>query len=840
MSYIFGKEGTTIFSQKESHLEFPIEALTRNFLFTTDQDVWVGYKLPHQQYPINDLEFFTNYIEDGEGIFEHDDYEYHLVNIPASFDLDEHIEFTIDNLVQGEFSDLGETYFHQAESILKDEVQMNQYTTYLFVKLTNIIQVANPLEYMELFKDLFKKAVNRVTGQRIPRQVLLGYHQRVEKELYSDLLNYKTLERVDPATMGRIYYYLFHRADNRITNRKLTIEEMTEGVISNENGYLTVEQLDKTHYLAFLSIIELPTSMFGSAFIQNLQDSVSFPIETHIRVRFDHTDRDKKKVHKMRKRIFEQEKDQDSVDGILNDDEVILFGEERLRDLNEKLKTGDKRLCRASITFVIAADSLEKLEEQIKDVEFVLESTDYKVYRSIADQLTLFNQCLIGSKNSFKSYEQVVTTGYVADFGLDLEKEIGNNYGFPLGRIITAKKYKSVQQALSLSSKIIWFLPNLTKRAIEGAQHTNGNTLIIGPPGEGKSVLVKNIFLWLTFFGQKILYVDPKNETELFFKKALKKFSFIPEFRELYERINFISLSAQERYRGMLDPLLFLPREEAIQTARSVLGAFGEIDSDSTTASKKKTIILDAVETVMNGPGKKHLTKVIEEIRKKDEETAKLIAGYNTGLGKILIGNDYSVPIKFENQINVLGTQGLKIPTQKEIEADRLNPEQIAGMAIMEVIMKLTYVFSTNKSEDAAIIFDEAKGFEDTAQGKFLIEDSLRKGRANATDIYIITQAFMDYDRDDMKELISYKFAFRPKQKPAMEKVLEFFGMDVNSANVKMIERLKSGTCLFQDHLGRNQPIAIDVLFDSWLTAISSTNKEDEATQLALSLEQRN
>ncbi|RTK18314.1 hypothetical protein DRJ86_15005, partial [Enterococcus faecalis] len=36
--------------------------------------------------------------------------------------------------------------------------------------------------------------------------------------------------------------------------------------------------------------------------------------------------------------------------------------------------------------------------------------------------------------------------------------------------------------------------------------------------------------------------------------------------------------------------------------------------------------------------------------------------------------------------------------------------EQIAGMSIMEVIMKMTTIFSTDKTEDAAIIFDEAKG----------------------------------------------------------------------------------------------------------------------------------
>ncbi|EOH11123.1 hypothetical protein SQC_00507, partial [Enterococcus faecalis EnGen0217] len=29
---------------KEPRLDFPIEAITNNFLFTTSNDVWVGYK----------------------------------------------------------------------------------------------------------------------------------------------------------------------------------------------------------------------------------------------------------------------------------------------------------------------------------------------------------------------------------------------------------------------------------------------------------------------------------------------------------------------------------------------------------------------------------------------------------------------------------------------------------------------------------------------------------------------------------------------------------------------------------------------------------------------------
>ncbi|WP_275292638.1 hypothetical protein, partial [Klebsiella pneumoniae] len=83
---------------------------------------------------LNNLDFFKEYIEDGKGVFEQDTFDYHFMNIPEYFDLDEQIEATIDNLVKGSFADLGETYFRQAGDILKDEVQMNKYSTYLFIR----------------------------------------------------------------------------------------------------------------------------------------------------------------------------------------------------------------------------------------------------------------------------------------------------------------------------------------------------------------------------------------------------------------------------------------------------------------------------------------------------------------------------------------------------------------------------------------------------------------------------------------------------------------------------------------------------------------------------------
>ncbi len=126
----------------------------------------------------------------------------------------------------------------------------------------------------------------------------------------------------------------------------------------------------------------------------------------------------------------------------------------------------------------------------------------------------------------------------------------------------------------------------------------------------------------------------------------------------------------------------------------------------------------------------------------------------------------------------------------------------------------------------------------DTPRGKYLAEDNLRKGRAYGTDMTILMQSFADFDKETANDLISYKFAFKPKAKDQQEQVLSFFGMSVNKSNKERIESLKQGTCLFQDHKGRNQAIAIDVLFAEWLEAIKSTDTSDEGTQKALALEQ--
>lgn len=296
--------------------------------------------------------------------------------------------------------------------------------------------------------------------------------------------------------------------------------------------------------------------------------------------------------------------------------------------------------------------------------------------------------------------------------------------------------------------------------------------------------------------------------------------------------MNFVHLSSDELYRGALDPLIFLEGEIALATAKRTLMLLGNVNDERSEVN----IVTECIKKEMAQSKFPTLTGAVERIRAEgennDEATsiATFIENFNTGLGKMLFGNKDSQPLTFTNQITVLGVQGLTLPNKVEGGAranTSLEDDERIGLAIMTAITKYVHIFSRNYEEDALMIMDEAWIFNSSQEGETLINEMLRTGRSLKTDIWLVTQAFDDYNTPTFRELIGCKMAYRPKSDANTDELLDFFGLQINEDNRQVIANLATGICLYEDYRGRVEVIANDIMFEEWFEAFKTTDKDN-------------
>ncbi|UOQ48430.1 ATP-binding protein [Gracilibacillus caseinilyticus] len=678
-------------------------------------------------------------------------------------------------------------------------------------------------DFLKKFVKRVREDISKVMTLQTEAEDDFKYYEELEKAFWQKTSYHKNYNKLTKKEVYHLLYYHFHRTSDMfdVPNSQYNL---TEGVIKNHYGYLTIAHQDYTEYISFLPMAEMPVTAENNQYILDIIESTDFPVEFQIRYHFKENEKNIRQVRKLKRRFrnFDQEIHSTNT---ADEDTIVETASERMGDLLDDVKKNSRQLLYMTFTLVISDRDKQLLEEKYQMLQTIFKNTGFKLSRPLVDQLTLFSQSLPGSFTAYDYFEQVVDETYLAQSSMDINNKIGNRFGMVLGKVVTGKKLSSVEQAREINNNIVVFNPTLTKRAIKGAVHTNGNILITGPPGSGKSMLVKYFFTWSTFFGSKVLYIDPKNELQRYYQEALEKYGDIPEFREMYERINFVHLSEESEFAGALDPLVFLEGDKAIQTAMMILNTLAEVSVNQGNRNESVTIYESILEEVNNAESPT-LTGVVDRIIEKDDTLGKYIEKYKYGIGRMLFGQEDSQGLDFKRQINVLGLQGLKLPT-----SDNMNDEERIGLCLMMSISKYVHTFSTNKGEDAQIIFDEAWILKRSTHGQDLIDEMLRTGRSLKTDIILVTQAYDDYNVDTTKEQIGVKFAFRPKSDEAIKPILRFFDMEENPENIEVVNSLKSGMCLFQDHIGRNQAIAIDILFDEWFEAFKTTDRESTAIQ---------
>lgn len=804
-------------------LEFPTEYRHKNMIFNKRKQVWAYYQLDKEYIRLNSDVEFNRYIERTAEFLSHEEYDYHIMLIPKRFDFQKFTDVINNDIVQGEFSDIGRKYFNRASTTLKNELFLHEYDVYIAIHLnkSDSVMTSDVTDFAKKFMKRIRDDISKLMTLQANVEDDFKYYEELEKAFSNKVAYHKRLKKLTEKDIDKLNYYMFHR-----TSDLFEIPEgeynLTEGVVKNEYGYMTIKHADYTEYLSYLPFYEMPVSVENYRFIQDILESIDFPVEFQIRYHFKDHATNVRQVRKLKRRFSNFDREIRSTN-TADDDPIVEMASERLDDLLDDVKANTRKLLHMTFTLVLADRSKEVLMEKQESLKNLFKNTGFKFTRPLVDQLTLFSQSLPASYIDYQYFEQIVDESYLAQAGMDLSNAVGNRFGMVLGKVITGKKLSSVEQAREINNNIVVFNPLLTKKAIKGAEHTNGNILITGPPGSGKSMLVKNFFTWCTFFGTKVLYIDPKNEFQRYYQAALEKYGDIEEFRELYDRINFVHLSEESEYRGALDPLVFLEGDQAIQTAMMILNTLAEVRG----SRGESVTIYDSIIEENEQSEHPTLTGVLNRILDKDQTLGKFIQKYRYGLGRMLFGDENSRGLDFKRQINVLGLQGLSLPS-----SENMNEEERIGLCLMMSVSKYVHTFSTNREEEAMIIFDEAWTLKRSQDGQKLIDEMLRTGRSLKTDIVLVTQAYDDFNVSTTKEQIGIKFAFRPKSDESIKPILEFFDMEENPDNIEVVSNLKSGMCLFQDHLERSQAIAIDILFDEWFEAFKTTEKDSKAVEL--------
>lgn len=805
-------------------LEFPIEDYKGNLIFNKNKQVWAVYKMKSISLPVNEEGAFEENANEMLRLLSLEGFQFHISILPRAFDFEEFNATVKKDLLKGDFKDIGEIYFERARAKMEKETFIHQFDVFIAINLTSN-EKDIPVElgaFVQRFAGRVKNDISKLMSLNVTVDDDVSLYQKAEKKLYEELVSIRELERVSEKHIEYIIYKQFHKTE-RSKEVPQDLFNLSEGLINFSKKILEIEHPNYTEYYRFMVMRKMPFNIKNYNFIQDILSKVHFPIEMNIKFHFDTKDNDINRTRKMRKRFKVFQRDLAQTDDTDND-EIVSNAYPRLTKLLDDEKAEKRKLMYMTITFSLSARSKDKLQSYENQLNGIFKTSKFRLWTPPVDQLALFAHTLVGGTINYTYFEQVTDVDYLAQSNFDVTSNVGNKYGMILGKVVTGKKLSDAIDARRLSAPLVIFNPTITKRALAGAIHTNGNILLTGPPGVGKSYLSKLFTTWATFFGTRLLDIDPKNEYKRFLEKALEKYGHIPEFKALYDRINFVHLSEDIEFRGSLDPLVFLKGDSAIQTAVMILNKLANID-ESKDKRRESVQIYQAVKEEVEQAKKPTLTGVLNRIMEKNTELGEYIEKYNLGIGRTLFGTEDSKGLTFTHQVNVLGLQGLKMPPKGKVK--NLNDDEITAVAILMSISKYIHIFSVDPNEEAIVKFDEAWVFEGTEDGKQIIESMVRTGRSLKTDVILISQAFADYDNPVMKEMIGCKFSFRPKSEDAIDKLLGFFDMSVNEANRSLIKNMKTGMCLFQDAYGRNHVIAVDAIFEEWHDAFSTTEHTD-------------
>lgn len=662
----------------------------------------------------------------------------------------------------------------------------------------------------------------------------IGYELQLEKNWYDDYLSdetavYQVLStlRCQRLTDEELFYYqrmqylryIPHLKQEVIANRSLF--NVTDTLIKVlKSGFLKLESPYGRSFITILPVGKFSTIFNGfhlGEFIQRL----NFPVELRIKAEFINRNKIKGKMGRSNTRFLNIMEEADNTNTVQQDE--IITGALSLKDLMKKV--GNKEdIIEYGAYLIVSASSLSQLRSRRQVVLNYFDDMGVEISEASHDAPYLFQALLYGQKlqKKTRTWTHLVTSRGFAELMPFTNTTSGNRIGWYIGRVDNwTGRWDNLQKAIQASKNIVLFNPTVgNKEDIAGKITKNPHIIITGATGQGKSFLAQIIFLSAALQNVKTLYIDPKRELRHHYQEIISNPEFekhYPERKHQIEAFNFVTLdSSLESNHGVLDPIVVLDKEQAVEVAKNMLEFL--LQAVENVSMDQKTAITETINDIVNKRqagqtvGFKH---VLKALKNSDSEQIASVGRYLTSIVhnsilELAFSDGTTKGLNYESQVTVLEVANLKLP---KTDASKISDHERNSVALMFALGTFcTHFGERHENEDTLEFFDEAWILMKSAEGQAVIKNMRRIGRSKNNTLALITQSIHDAENDDDTTGFGTIFAFYEKSE--REDILRHVGLEPTEQNLEWIDNMISGQCLYYDVYGNLNMISVHNLFE--------------------------
>jgi hypothetical protein len=462
------------------------------------------------------------------------------------------------------------------------------------------------------------------------------------------------------------------------------------------------------------------------------------------------------------------------------------------RELDAYLQSHERPpLLNTSISLAVGADSREELEHRVEALRHRYGTIT--LHRPLGLQPALFLDHLPRADGgTVRDYADVLT---IEQFGALMPvgtHQAGSGRGVYIGRTLTG------------GARPVRF--DITEASRTGRPPS---ILLAGTLGSGKTIAAELLAYQAERRGSLVVDVDPKPD---------HNFEGLPE---LDKRVHVIELSGQDRYRGLLDPLVVAPEGLREDLASSYL-----MELLPQAPAAWETQVRKAVRRTLEHATPSCL-RVLDALLAAPDSDARaageaLSVWADSGVARLGFGDGTSERIAAERPVTTIKARGLSLPAPGVPRADLDQAERL-GVATLKLIAAYAMrLVSGDRSVHKVVLFDEAWFLLASRDGRRLIDRLNRLGRAENATLILATQQLTDVG--EIENLIGTRFIFGQETAAEAKRALELLGLDPEDR--VLVERLRGyrrGRCLMRDIDDRVAELQIEPVYEHLLRTLDTS-----------------